>query len=129
MSQLKLILLPGRLAVAQLPHDAPIPRQKIPGEELFAYVSTSDEVSLVCAELDIPPGARVELGWRALKVAGPLDFALVGVLAGLAVPLSQAKISIFALSTYNTDYLLLKETSLISGVEALRGAGFQVEMG
>jgi len=74
----------------------------------------------------VPPGVRCVGGWRALKVAGPLDFSLTGVLASLLAPLAEVRVSVFALSTYETDYLLVKEASLAQAVEALGRAGHQV---
>ncbi len=65
-------------------------------------------------------------GWRGLKVAGPLDFALTGVLASLAGPLAEAGVSIFAISTYDTDYLFVREEQLGAAIDALRRAGFAI---
>jgi hypothetical protein len=87
---------------------------------------TPDELSLVCAEMQVPPGVRCERGFACLKVAGPLDFALTGVLAGLAAPLAQAGISLFAVATYDTDYLLVRQADLDAAVAALRAAGHSV---
>lgn len=80
-------------------------------------------------EEHIPPGwfeesgCRVQLGWRAIQVSGPLDFSLVGILSGISTVLAQARVSIFALSTYNTDYILLRATDLPRAVEVLKAAG------
>jgi hypothetical protein len=87
---------------------------------------TADELSIVCPAAEAPPGAQVETGWRALKLHGPIPFAEVGVLAALAEPLARAGLSLFALSTYDTDYLLVKEGDLASAVEALKRDGFEV---
>ncbi|HEY7848912.1 MAG TPA: ACT domain-containing protein, partial [Ktedonobacterales bacterium] len=85
-----------------------------------------DELSLVLPEASAPEGATTEAGWRALRVAGPLDFALIGVLASLAEPLAQAGVSIFAISTYDTDYLLVREVALTEALTALRAAGHTI---
>lgn len=69
-----------------------------------------------------------EAGWRVFKVAGPLDFALTGILASIADPLAQAGVSIFAISTYNTDYLMVKEQKLDVALRALKQAGHTVEV-
>ena len=91
-----------------------------------AIVRTAEELSIVCAEQAVPPGVICQRGWRGLKVAGPLDFALTGVLASLAGPLAEAAVSIFAISTYDTDYLLIREVQLDTAIDALRRAGHAV---
>ena len=123
---LKLMILPARLAVCQLPPEQPMPTlPKAAG--LLASIRTADEITIVCAEEYAPPGAKVEPGWRALKVQGPLDFSLVGILAALANPLARAGVSIFSLSTFNTDYILVKEDRLADAREALSLAGCVIE--
>jgi hypothetical protein len=86
-----------------------------------------DELSIVCAEGRVPVAERAERGFRALEVAGPIPFEVVGVLRALAVPLGEAGISILAIATYDTDVVLVRETDLDRGVAALRGAGHAVE--
>lgn len=81
---------------------------------------------MVCAESDAPAGAPCERGFRIFEVAGPLDFSLTGVLAAIAAPLAQVGVSIFAISTFDTDYVLVREHDLAKAVEALRGAGHRV---
>ena len=125
--KLHLSVLPGRFAVCRLaPGIAlPIPTQFSP---LWSLTQTREELSLVCAESEIPPACdAIERGWCALGVAGPLDFALVGVLAALTAPLAAANISLFALSTFNTDYLMVKEDVLAQAVRALHRAGHLVK--
>ncbi len=124
-TDIPLIILPDRLAVCHLPADADFPEWARPGD-LLALVRTRDELSVVCAERYVPPDVRAERGWRSIQVQGPLDFALVGVLASIAAPLARAGVSIFALSTYETDYVLVKEDSLERAVAALNQAGFLV---
>lgn len=97
--------------------------------DLYAITRTRDELSIVCPQADVPPSTFSEPEWRALKVAGPLDFSLTGVLASLAAPLADAGISIFALSTFDTDYLLVKSDVLALAVEVLRRAGHSVAVG
>jgi hypothetical protein len=122
---LSLRVLPGELAVCRLPADAPI--APLPARApLVSITRTSDELSIVCRVADAPPAAQVEPGWRALQVAGPLDFALTGILAAIADPLAAAGISLFAVSTYDTDYVLVRETALPAAVAALRAAGHDV---
>jgi uncharacterized protein len=93
----------------------------------FAVTRTPDELSLVLPEERVPAGWRAESGWACLAVAGPLDFALTGVLASLAGPLAAAGVSVFALSTHDTDYLLVRRRELPVALAALRRAGHRVE--
>ncbi|MFM8320199.1 MAG: ACT domain-containing protein [Chloroflexota bacterium] len=120
-----LIILPDRLAVCRLAADAPFPDWARPGD-LLALVQTRDELCVVCAERYAPPEVRAERGYVALMVQGPLDFSLTGVLASIAAPLAKAGVSIFAISTYDTDYVLVREDALERAVNALTGAGFLV---
>lgn len=93
----------------------------------FASLTLTDkEVSLVCGEGCIPDGAEAEKGWRAMRIAGTLDFSLVGILAKISNVLAKADISIFAVSTYNTDYVLVKQDALDRSVDALTDAGYTV---
>lgn len=126
MTSIRLRVLPGELAVCRLPAGAPTPR--VPDTaELFAVTRTRDELSVVCPVADAPDDATVERGWRALAIVGPLEFALTGVLAGIARPLAEAGLSIFAVSTYDTDYVLVRADALDPAVEALHGAGYEIE--
>jgi hypothetical protein len=121
-----LTLLPAQLSVCRLAPQSPLPPWA--GGELTAFTRTPDELSIVCEQQHVPHGVQAEKGWRALKVAGPLDFSLTGVLAALAAPLAAAKISIFALSTFDTDYLLVKETTLHEALHTLRNAGHHIQL-
>ncbi len=124
-TDLPLLILPDRLAVSRLPADAEFPDWARPGD-LLALVRTRDELSIVCPERFVPPETRSERGWRAIQVQGPLEFAMIGVLASIAVPLARAGVSIFALSTSETDYVLVKEDMLDRAVIALQAVGFLV---
>jgi len=81
---------------------------------------------VVAAAAAVPSHVKAERGWRALYVDATLDLGLTGVLAALVVPLAEASVSIFALSTYDTDYLLVRETQLPAALQALRAAGHTV---
>jgi uncharacterized protein len=112
-------VLPTELFICQLPAEAAVP--PLTGE-FYSVTRTAGEISVVCETP--PPGAlRIEGGWSALEVIGPLDFELTGVLASFAVPLAATGISIFAVSTFDTDYLLVKTVRLQSGIDALAAAG------
>jgi hypothetical protein len=119
-------VLAERYAVCRLAAGATVDPSLFEREELAVLARAPGELSLVCRESLRPPGAAAETGFRALGVVGPLDFSLVGVLAGLTGVLAQAGISVFAISTYDTDYLLVRETSLARALEALRTAGYAV---
>ena len=94
----------------------------------FVFVSkTDEEISLVCETSTVPEATLArEDGWRALRVSGVLEFSLVGILAKLSTILAQAGISIFAVSTYNTDYLLTKESCFARACAALSAAGYTI---
>lgn len=117
-----------RLAVCQLAPDKPIPAWAAGKVSFCSITRTSEELSIVCPESLVPAGVKQETGWRALKVDGPLDFALTGILASVAGPLAQAGVSIFALSTYNTDYVLVKDSQVTEAVRALQAAGHTVKI-
>lgn len=119
---LTLSVLPDLFAICKLPADTPAP--PLPdGDSLVAMTRTADGLSLVLPESRAPHGARSERGWRCLKVSGPIDFDLTGVLESIAAPLAVAGVSIFALSTYDTDYVLVRDGVLDRAREALEAAG------
>ncbi len=117
-----LTILPQRLAVAKLPANAPLPDWF--AGEFFSITRTADELSFVVEEARIPDGITAELGWRALKVEGPLELSLVGVLASLSGALAAAGVPLLALSTFDTDYLLVHEENLLVATTALQAAGY-----
>ncbi len=92
-------------------------------EPYFSITRAPEELSIVCPAACIPEETPAERGWRCLKVHGPLDFVQTGVLLSLAKPLAEAGVSIFAVSTYDTDYLLVKGGDLRRAIAALRLAG------
>ncbi len=122
---LTLSLLPEKLAICRLDPDADVPTWTS-GSRFLSISRTDDELSVVCAEAGVPEEVKSDRGWRCLKVAGPLDLALTGVLASLANPLAEAHINIFAISTYDTDYLLVKEESLPCSIDVLTQSGHRV---
>lgn len=125
---MELRVLPERLCVCRLPADAPWPSP--PADRTFYSVTrTEAEVSVVCTEDAAPAGAEVENDWRALEVAGPLDFTMVGAMASLTAPLADVDVSVFVVSTYDTDYVLVHAAALERAVAALRDAGHHVGAG
>ena len=121
---LTLSILPDTYAICRLNAPAPIPDW---ARDFFSITRTRDELSIVCVQRDVPAGIRCERDWRALKVDGTLDFALTGILASLAAPLADAGISIFAISTFDTDYLLVKAIDLEKAIQVLQKAGHPVQ--
>lgn len=123
---LPLELVPDTLAICRLDAGAPLPRWA-EGPSAFLTVSrTAEELSITAVQRLVPPDARCERGYRALRVRGPLPLDLVGILASIAEPLAEAGLSIFAISTYDTDYVLVKSADLPAALEALERAGHRV---
>jgi hypothetical protein len=115
---MELILLPDSLAICCLPKDAPIPQWALAGE-FFAVCRNEEELSVVCPDGHPPEQIKADSGWRALKAQGPLPLTEIGVIAALSTPLSEAGISVFVISTFNTDYLLIKEAQLSKAIRIL----------
>lgn len=123
---LTLVREPERLAVCRLDAGAPLPAWFDPALSPCSMVRTRDELSLVVPQDRVPDDVRAERGWIALAVQGPLDFALTGILAALSGVLARAGVPMFALSTYDTDLLLIPGTRAADAVAALRRAGHDV---
>jgi hypothetical protein len=126
MLKLTLSVLPDQFAVCRLSPSADIPAWP-QNEEFYSITRSRDELSIVCLSKDAPENIRAERDWRALKVRGPLDFSLTGILAAIIDPLSEAKIPIFAISTYDTDYILIREDSLSQVVAILSEEGHSID--
>lgn len=127
MTSVVLSLLSEKLSVCRLlPSDA-IPTWAL-SSSLYSITKTEDELSVVCQSHLVPPGITCESGWVVYKVHGPLDFGLTGILSSIAEPLAVAKISIFAVSTYDTDYILVKEVGRDKSLETLKKAGFELKI-
>jgi uncharacterized protein len=113
-------------AIVRLEPDAEVPVWARTGH--FWSITRSDsELSIVCPQDDVPTDASAERGWCALEVAGPLDFSLTGIVSSLVAPLAEEEIPIFLISTFETDYLLVREADLHRAVEALTSAGHSVD--
>ena len=123
---LDLTLLPDRLAVCRLPARTVLPAWAVSGG-LLSVSWTHDETSIVCAQAAVPPQIHSVAGWRAFKVAGPLDFDLTGILLSIVQPLAKAGIGIFAVSTFDTDYVLVKESALPEAITVLTAFGHHIE--
>jgi len=127
MSALTLLNLQDSFAVSKLPADSPIPAWATSGS-LVSITRTRDELSIVCREEDVPVDVTCcERAWRCLRVAGQIDFSLVGILASLVNPLAKAGIPVFVLSTFDTDYLLIKAENFEPAVKALHDVGLHLD--
>jgi uncharacterized protein len=122
----KLFMLDELYAIVRLEPDAELPGW-VRGGHFWSVTRSDAELSIVCREEDVPADASAERGWCALELAGPLDFSLTGVVAALVTPLADAEVPIFVLSTFETDYLLVRERDLERSVDALAGAGHSVD--
>jgi hypothetical protein len=124
---LELSLMEARYVVCRFGSRATIPAWA-DGEGLVSITRTQDELSIICPESRLPRevNGKAELGWRCLRLHGPFDFAAVGILASVAQPIAEEGVGIFALSTFDTDYVLVKEHELGHAVAALRRAGHTV---
>src|SRR6202521_857310 len=122
---LELSLLPERFAISRLAADSPIPDWATQGP-FYSVTRTGDELSIVTELSRVPVGVQSQPGWRVLKVHGPFVFSEIGVLSALATPLAEAKISLFAISTFDTDYLLVASETLSAAITALERAGHTI---
>ena len=124
MRSLNLTVLQDEFSVWRLPADAPLPSIEAGG--LLSITRTDDELSIVSSS-NVPAGVTAETGWRCLRVEGPLSFELTGVLADLSAPLARAGIPVFVISTYDTDYVLVKAVDLEQACSALRDKGHAID--
>ena len=124
--QLELRILEGHFAICRLDADSELPLWA-QSQTFLSVTRTTDEVSIVCPEKDVPSAVSCQRYWRCLKVSGPLDLEQIGVLNALVEPLARAAISVFAISTYDTDYLLVQEKNLALAYKVLRRRGHRVE--
>ena len=124
---MRLNLLPQRLAVIRLDPDAAIPDWATKAA-FFSVTRTADEISIFCDSEAMPDDSEKIDGWRAFRVAGQLDFELTGVISTLAMPLAAKQIPVFSISTYDTDYMLVREDQLEDAIDVLRRAGHSFNM-
>ena len=125
---LSLSLLDETFTLHRLQPDADIPAGVL-NNSFFSATRTQEELSLVLPESVFIESNKSEPGWACFKVNGPLEFNLVGVLAGISSVLAEAGIPIFAMSTYDTDYILVKRKQVEAAKEALVSAGYRIHQG
>lgn len=116
---------PGLYCICRLEAGGPLPAWAV-SAEFCSVTRTAEELSVVCVQDAVPPGIQADRGWRLPRVQGRLDFSLVGVLAGLTTTLANANVSVFVVSTHDTDYLLVRDETLDRAVMALSAAGYIV---
>ena len=124
--KLQLALLSETLAICRLDPGAPIP-EWAQGENFLSISRTTDELSVICSQGQVPEGVKKDGGWRCFKVEGTLDVPITGVLAALTTPLAFEGISVFAVSTFDTDYLLVQKKYLEKAITVLIRSGHHVE--
>lgn len=130
---MELSALKETYSVLKLPPESPIPAWACQKGELFSVSGTEEELSIVCPTSHIPTDSLeddhlemvTENNWKCIKVEGVLDFSLTGILSSLSSALAKHGISLFAVSTYNTDYLLVKESVLEQAIAVLQREGHQ----
>ena len=118
-------VFPGLYGVCRLEVNAVIPNW-IETDDFYAITRTAEELSIICSQHCIPETILCERDWKVLKIEGQLDFALIGILAEVTAILAKKKISVFAVSTYNTDYILVKTNVLGNAINALEESGHYV---
>ena len=123
---MKFKLYTEKYAVCRLDCNEKIPTW-INTEKFYSITKTEDELSIVCFDENISKNIKCEKDWRILKILGPLDFSLVGILSKISTLLAGNDISIFAISTYDTDYILVKEKDVKKTVEVLTDNGHNVD--
>jgi len=117
--------LPGPYAIVRLASDSPIPNWATKGE-FTSITRTSDELSIVCPAENLPPDVPPPHRWICLKLEGPFPFSMTGVLLSFIEPLSRNGIPIFAVSTYDTDYVLIQDDSVGAAIAELQRAGHEL---
>ena len=123
-TSLRLSVLGERLAVCRLDAGSAVPDWAT-AAQFSSITRTAGELSVVCPEERVPVGITCERGWRALRLEGPFEFEMTGLLTSVAVPLAESGVSILAIATYETDYLLVQESQLDLATEALRERGHE----
>jgi len=124
-AQLKFRRISGGFAVCRLAAADPIPWWATEG--IFTSITrTSEELSIVCPVENVPAGCKPDIPWACLKIEGPFAFSQIGILRAFIAPLAEAGISVFAVATYDTDYVLIPQPSLHKAIDALQGAGHEL---
>ena len=123
MTSQKFSILPGEWAILKLPPNAPVPAWTLLPVSFISVTRTTDELSIVAPSSIVPAELSAEREWTLLQLKGPFAFDQTGILASIATPLANAKVGIFALSTFDTDYLLVKTSQVPMALATLLAAG------
>ncbi|ENZ01854.1 ACT domain-containing protein [Clostridium thermobutyricum] len=123
--KLSLTLLKEKYCVCRLNKDDEIPSWVLKGE-FYSITRTEDELSIVCVQDNLKSKIKCEKNWKILKIDGPLDFSLIGILSKISVLMAENEISIFVVSTYDTDYILIKEKNLEKAIDILKNDNYKV---
>lgn len=126
--RLRLVLMSDPLAICRLEPASGLPTWALEAP-YWSVTKTPTEVSVVCPEAAVPSHVAASRGWRALRFDGPLPLDQTGILASVITPLAQARISVFALGTYDTDYVLIPFAQRLAAIAALESAGHTVSAG
>lgn len=126
MKRLRYSLLAGRYAICKLEPQAAIPDWTLQGSEFYSITRTADELSIVVPEAQVPLAVSASPGWVCLRLVGPFAFSETGVLSSFVKPLAEQEIGIFAIATYDTDYVLIEEKFWARASEALSAAGHEL---
>jgi len=118
-------LMKGLYGVCRLNRDEAIP-EWVFQSSFYSITKTLDELSVVCSQDNIPDEIKCEKDWRILRVEGPLDFSLIGILSSISTTLANKGISIFAISTYDTDYILVKDKNIDTAINALSAEKYEI---
>ena len=116
---------PGRFALCQLPAGTKAPAWAFTGG-FHSVTATPEEVSIICDQQAVPEGVKTQQGYVLLEIEGPFDFNAIGILQSFLTPLAQERVPIFAVSTYNTDFVLVHEEFEQRALEALKRAGYEL---
>ena len=127
MEKMTLKLLPERLAIWKIPPGKPVPPFPRNQPGFWSITRTGEEISVVSDARKVPDETQVEAGWRCFSVAGPLDFSLTGIIASLSAPLAEAGISIFTISTFDTDHILIRDHQVNHAIKILETAGHKID--
>lgn len=122
--QLNYSVLAGRFAVCRMAPDVAVPEWAIVSK-FFSITRSMAELSVVCEEKYVPTGIQTEGGWACIQLHGPFPFQMTGVLAGVLNPLAEIGIGIFAVSTFDSDYILIKAGQVLAADDAMRAAGHE----
>ena len=125
LKKLSLEILPDRMAVCRFEPTAPLP-DWIGEAGFYSFTRTDAELSIVCPETHLAPGTTSETGWRCFKVQGLLDFSETGIILSLTQPLAENGVAVFVISTFDTDYFMVKEKDLAKAIDALTAYGHEI---